>query len=334
MSASILIIGPSWVGDMVMAQSLFIMLSRRQVQIDVLAPGWSLPIIQRMPQVRHAVEMPLGHGELGLGIRWRLARKLRLNGYDQAIVLPGSFKSALLPWWAGIPRRTGYLGEFRFGLINDRRPLDKALLTQTVQRFVALGMEQPRPELPLIPQPRLKIDSNNLQRLLDKLELSRDRPVLAFMPGAEYGPAKQWPADYFGALALALEKAGYQIWILGSAKDRAVGEQICTLADTRTFNLCGKTTLTDTVDLLSICDKAVTNDSGLMHVAAAVGVHVIALYGSSTPEHTPPLSERKDMLYLALECSPCFQRTCPLGHYHCLRHIAVEQVLSLCLGSS
>ncbi len=328
MPNKILIVGPSWVGDMVMAQSLFMTLKRQQpdVELHVLAPGWSLPILQRMPQVHKAVEMPVGHGELGLRTRWKLAKTLKKVGYDQAIVLPGSFKSALIPFWAGISRRTGYRGEFRFGLINDMRPLDKSLLTQTVQRFVALAMESSA--IPSIPQPQLEVDHDNLKRLTEKLNL--DQPAIAFMPGAEYGLAKQWPTEYFGALGLQLNQAGYQVWVLGSAKEQNLGAEICSQTGPNTLNLCGKTSLTDVVDLLSICKSIVTNDSGLLHIAAAVGTHVIALYGSSTPDHTPPLTEQKDVLYLNLECSPCFQRTCPLEHYNCLRLISVEQVLELC----
>ena len=330
MTKKILIVGPSWVGDMVMAQSLFITLKQQQpdVELHVLAPGWSLPILQRMPQVHKAVEMPLGHGELKLSTRWKLAKTLKKTGYGQAIILPGSLKSALVPYWAGIPRRTGYRGEFRFGLINDMRPLDKSILTQTVQRFVALAMKSSA--IPSIPQPRLEVDHDNLKRLTEKLNLNLDQPTIAFMPGAEYGLAKQWPTEYFGSLGSQLNQAGYQAWVLGSAKDQDLGEEICTHSGPNTLSLCGKTRLTDVVDLLSACKSVVTNDSGLLHIAAAVGTHVIALYGSSTPDHTPPLTEQKDVLYLNLECSPCFQRTCPLEHYNCLRLITVEQVLDLC----
>jgi heptosyltransferase-2 len=326
----ILVVGPSWVGDMVMAQSLFMTLQTRHpgAQIDVLAPQWSLPILERMPQVRRGIAMPLGHGQFGLRTRWQLGRELAREGYDQAIVLPGSLKSALVPWFAGIQKRTGFTGEMRYGLLNDRRDLDKTVLPMTVQRFVALGLPPASGQTPPCPTPRLAANAANSARLPGKLGLSTHRPVIAFMPGAEYGPAKQWPAPHFAQLAKDLIVQGHQIWILGSAKDHDIAEQIAlAAASTHIHNLCGKTQLADVVDLLSICNAAVSNDSGLMHVAAALGIPLVALYGSSDPKHTPPLSPNAHVLYLGLECSPCFKRQCPLGHTRCLQEITPDLVL-------
>lgn len=329
MTQKVLVVGPAWVGDMVMAQSLFITLKRQNpdVLIDVLAPGWSLPLIARMPEVRKGIEMPVGHGEFGFGKLRRLGISLRNEQYDRAIVLPRKLKAALVPWFARIPRRTGFRGESRYGLINDMRPLDESLLTQTVQRFVALGLEQAPKTVPPIPEPHLQVDATNRARLLIELGLNTDRPTIAFMPGAEYGPAKQWPPEYYAQLAARLAQSGHQVWVMGSAKESALGESIRAASGNTATNLCGRTQLVDTVDLLSLCARAVSNDSGLMHVAAAVGVPLVAIYGSSTPEYTPPLTAAADILYLRLDCSPCFERTCPLGHYNCLRHISVDRVL-------
>jgi heptosyltransferase-2 len=329
MTQKVLVVGPAWVGDMVMAQSLFITLKRQNpdVLIDVLAPGWSLPLIARMPEVRKGIEMPVGHGEFGFGKLRRLGISLRNEQYDRAIVLPRKLKAALVPWFARIPRRTGFRGESRYGLINDMRPLDESLLSQTVQRFVALGLEQAPKTVPPIPEPHLQVDATNRARLLIELGLNTDRPTIAFMPGAEYGPAKQWPPEYYGQLAERLAQNNHQVWVMGSAKESALGESIRAASGNTAVNLCGRTQLVDTVDLLSLCARAVSNDSGLMHVAAAVGVPLVAIYGSSTPEYTPPLTAAADILYLRLDCSPCFERTCPLGHYNCLRHISVDRVL-------
>ncbi|TQV62039.1 MAG: lipopolysaccharide heptosyltransferase II [Halothiobacillaceae bacterium] len=326
---SILIVGPSWVGDMVMAHSLFqtLRLQHPDCVIDVLAPGWSLPLLARMPEVRHGIAMPLGHGELGLGARWRIGRSLR-GQYDQAIILPGSIKSALAPFFAGIPQRTAYRGEHRYGLVNDMRPLDKALLPLTVQRFVALGLPAGSPQLPEYPTPRLRVDASKQQRLIAELGLSLDRPAVAFMPGAEYGPAKQWPLEHFAALARALVAQGKRVWILGSSKDEAAGATIAEQAGEGVLNLCGRTRLEDAIDLLALCEAAVTNDSGLMHVAAALDIPTVALFGSSSPSHTPPLSDKAQVIYLGLDCSPCFKRTCPLGHTRCLADITPERVLN------
>lgn len=324
-AARVLVVGPSWVGDMVMAQSLFMALKQQpDTQVDVLAPGWSLPVLARMPEVRQGIEMPLKHGEIGLGTRWRLGRGLR-GQYDQAIVLPGSLKSALVPFFAGIKQRTAFLGEQRYGLINDIRALDKEVLPMTVQRFVALGQAATDAQPPKIVPPRLRVDTANQQKVLQRLGLTLDKPAVALMPGAEYGPAKQWPLAHFATLARALLTQGKQVWILGSAKDRAAGEAIVQQA-AGAVNVCGHTELVDVIDLLALCDAAVSNDSGLMHIAAAVDTPIIALYGSSTPTHTPPLSSKAQIMYLGLDCSPCFKRECPLGHTHCLVDIHPSMV--------
>ncbi len=324
-----LVVGPAWVGDMVMAQALFKFLRQREPDavIDVLAPAWSAPLIARMPEVRRSVTVPLGHGQLGLATRYRIGRELAGEGYDRAIALPRSLKAALIPFFAQIKQRTGYRGEMRYGLLNDIRPLDKQLLKMVVQRYVALGLDadEPLPPKP-VPRPSLGIDKQNQQRLLGSLALSLDTPVVGFMPGAEYGPAKQWPIEYYGRLAMQLEQAGYQVWQFGSQKDVSVAEQIDEASGGKTTVLCGKTRLEDAIDLIALTQAVVSNDSGLMHVAAALDVPLVALYGSSTPDYTPPLNDNASVLYLGLACSPCFKRRCPYGHTDCLTGIDVEQV--------
>ena len=320
-----LVVGPSWVGDMVMAQSLFRTLREREpaAVVDVLAPQWSLPIIARMPEVRRGIGLPAVHGEFAFGVRRQLGLQLRPESYDHAIILPRSFKSALVPFFANVPLRTGFRGEMRFGLLNDIRQLDRAALDQTVKRFVALGLKPD--EVPHhIPEPRLTVDAANQKALIENYKLDVSRPVVALMPGASYGPAKCWPLNYYALLAEQLVGQGIGVWVLGSAGDRAAGEQI--VGSNAGFNLAGETRLEDTVDLLALCQVAVTNDSGLMHVAAASGTHVIAQYGSSSPDYTPALTQHKTIHYLNLECSPCFKRECPLGHLNCLRNIDVERV--------
>ncbi|GAB4354075.1 MAG: lipopolysaccharide heptosyltransferase II [Gammaproteobacteria bacterium] len=323
-----LVIGPAWVGDMVMAQSLFITLKNRYPAqpIDVVAPAWSLPLLARMPEVRRGIELPVGHGELKLSQRLALGRSLRGAHYHQAIVLPRSFKSALIPWAAKIPHRVGFRGEMRYGLLNDIRPFDKALLARTVQRYVALG--QPRGEAlpPPTPYPELSVDSANQRVLIEKFGLSVDRPIVALLPGAEYGPAKRWPSEYFAALANQLNDKGYVCWVFGSKKEQELGAQIASGAEGGVVNLVGRTELVDVIDLMALCSHAVTNDSGLMHIAAAVGIQVVAIYGSSSPDYTPPLTKRATIHVLELACSPCFERDCRFGHNDCLRRISVDQV--------
>lgn len=324
----VLIVGPSWVGDMVMAQSLYRLLrERRGAALHVVAPGWSLPILARMAEVERGIELAAGHGELALGVRRALGRQLAAEGYAQAIVLPRSAKAALVPFFARVPLRTGFRGEWRYGLLNDLRPLD-ARLNQTVKRFAALGYPRGEWVDEPLPEPRLTSDARNRARLLESLALLPGQPLVALLPGAEYGPAKRWPAERFGEVAAHLIAAGAAVVILGSAKERDLGEEIRALRGAKgARNLCGATTLADAADLLSAAAVAVSNDSGLMHVAAAAGAYVVAIYGSSSPGFTPPLTRAKTVLCLSLPCSPCFARDCPLGHLRCLRDIPAAAVL-------
>jgi len=333
MQTRILVAGPAWVGDMVMAQSLFISLKQQNPEclIDVLAPAWSVPLLERMPQVNQAIELSVGHKQLKFTTRYRIGKQLRNQHYDRAIVLPRSFKSALVPFFARAHKRTGYRGEHRYGLINDMRPLNKQVLQQTVQRYVALGSEQPLDLAPEIPYPQLRIDTTNQQNLLSKLQLNQDKPIIGFMPGAEYGPAKQWPAQYYRELAGQLTMHGYQVWIFGSAKETVLGDEICQ-GNTAVINLCGKTSLVDVIDLIALTHGNVTNDSGLMHIACATGRPVVAIYGSSDPAYTPPLSNTAKIMYQKLECSPCFDRQCRFGHTRCLTEITPQNVLQVLLN--
>ncbi len=326
----ILVVGPSWVGDMVMAQSLFKTLHDKHpdVRLDVLAPGWSLPLLHRMPEVRKGFKVPAGHGQLAFKARLGLGRFLRAQQYAQAVVLPRSWKSALIPFWARVPVRTGFTGEFRYFLINDIRRLDPEILKTTVERFTALGCPNHAPMPPKINYPRLTVDHNQGLVLLRKWGLDSKQPIAGFMPGAEYGPAKQWPLSHFAELARCLSDDGWRVCIFGSHKDSQIGEEITHLSGDRAINMCGRTSLEDAVDLLAQTKVAVTNDSGLMHIAAAVGTRVVAVFGSSSPGYTPPLTPYATVLTADIECRPCFQRRCRFGHYRCLTEIDVQKVIS------
>lgn len=312
---------------MVMAHALVQTVVQRYpaAVVDILAPAWSAPLIERMPHVRRAIPLPLGHGEWGWGVRKRLGRSLRGEGYTQAIVIPRSFKAALVPFFARIPKRTGYLGETRYWLLNDIRKLDKQILDGTAKRYVALGQEPGDPQPPHVPSPRLqaKPDPGLLQRFG-----AGTRITVALMPGAEYGPAKQWPAEHFRSLAAALVANDLQVVVVGSAKERDLGERIASGIN-HVENLCGKTTMTEAIDVLASSRVAVSNDSGLMHVAAAVGCAVVGIYGSSSPVFTPPLTSRATVLWQQLDCSPCFKRTCPLGHTRCLTELPPSRVVEV-----
>ena len=333
----LLIVGPSWIGDMVMAQSLYkLLLSRNPgMRIHVIAPPWSKPILDRMPEVNRAIELDVAHGEAAFGRRRKLGRRLRREGYRQAIVLPRSLKAALVPFFAAVPVRTGFRGEWRFALINDVRRFDPVRLDQTVKRYIALGLPKDADRLPVPPRPLLRTDKDNLRATAGRLGLVLTETAAALMPGAQYGPAKRWPAKRFGALAARLAGAGLQVWVLGSASERDLGEAVRSAAGCDDIvNLCGRTTLADAVDLLAAASVAVTNDSGLMHIAAAADTHVIGLYGSTSPRFTPPLTDRAELLYRDLECSPCFRRRCPLGHFNCMLELSVETVAGAALAAA
>jgi heptosyltransferase II len=335
-SEKILILGPAWVGDMVLAQSLFTTLKQQNpnCQIDVAAPAWTLPLLARMPEVTNAIALPFKHGEFAFCERIRFGKSLRQAAYTQAIILTNSLKSAILPFAANIPRRTGFLGEMRYGLINDIRPLDKAKLPRTVDRFVTLGLAN-NADLPnKLPNPKLIANNENALATLAKLEHKKpSQKVLGLCPGAEYGEAKRWPIEYYAEAAKAALAKGWEVWLFGSEKDVPYTEQINQRTDNSCLDLGGKTKLGEAIDLMALCDTVISNDSGLMHVAAALDKNLIAIFGSSTPHHTPPMNEKSHIEYLGLPCSPCFERTCPLKnpdeHMQCLKKITPESVINL-----
>lgn len=326
----ILIVAPSWVGDMVMAQSLLQMLTEKRptCRIDVLAPTYLEPLLSRMPKVHKFIASPFQHGELNLQKRWHLAKQLQAADYQEAIVLPNSYKSALIPYFARIPRRVGYRGEWRYGVLNQLKQLDAVQTPRMVDQFVKLGLMHdeplptslPDPELvaKVIPQKfwnQLQFDGNNL-----------DKPAVILCPGAEYGPAKRWPSVYFGRLASKCMELGYQVWVVGGKKDSVVAAEILQVTNADVVDLTGKTSLDEVIDIMALATHVVTNDSGLMHIASALSRHVIVIYGSSSPEFTPPLTEHADIIRLSLPCSPCFERTCRLSHMNCLWQITPELV--------
>lgn len=328
-----LVVGPAWVGDMVMAQALIMQLrlDNPNAMIDVLAPTWTLALLQRMPEVNQAIAMPIGHGRLALLERYRMGKQLRKESYDHAIVLPNSLKSALIPFWARIKKRTGFVGEMRYGLLNDVRKLNKEQLPRTIDRFVALGLSKNTIfNAQEVFTPQLQSTPLQQQQSLANLKINyvAKKPVLALCPGAEFGPAKRWPIEHFVAIAQHYLKQGFQVWLFGSNKDNSITSAINAACDNQCLNLAGKTTLGEAIDLLALSNAVITNDSGLMHIACALNRPVVAIYGSSSPGFTPPLNEKAKILSLTLACSPCFQRECPLQHLNCLRLLLPETVIT------
>lgn len=325
----ILIIAPSWVGDCMLMQPMLHRLRQRHpdARIDVLAPPWTEKLLRLMPEIHDVLTNPFPHGEFALSARRRLGVQLREVNYDQAIVLPNSWKSALVPFFAGIPLRTGFVGELRYGLLNDARKLDKQKLPLMVERFAQLA-EAPLDQISRpLPSPRLQVSDQQRSQTLAKFGLTLDKPVTAFCPGAEYGPAKRWPPQYYAELAQHLRAQGHAVWLIGSPKDKEVADKIVAMGNEPCRNLCGVTDLAEAIALLSCADLVVSNDSGLMHIAAALDRPLLAIFGSSSPQFTPPLSDKAQVLKLDLPCSPCFKRECPLGHFNCMIKLPPKQVV-------
>ncbi|MBC7453457.1 MAG: lipopolysaccharide heptosyltransferase II [Massilia sp.] len=332
--ARTLVISPNWIGDAVMAQPLL-----RQLKavhpgraIDVLAPPSVAPVWRAMAEVDSVLETPFRHGALQLRERWKYARMLRARGYADAYVLPNTLKYALIPWLAGIALRVGYKGEQRYGLIN-RMHHDSVPPRPMVAFYAALAQApQAAPSAEPGP-PRLQASGAQIAAANARAGIALDRPLLVFAPGAEFGVAKRWPARHFAALARSAFEADprTQLALLGSPKDKPACNDIAALigsdagagfgAAATVFNLAGATSLDEAIALLARADAVVANDSGLMHIASALNRPVIALYGPTDPEHAPPLSDVAAALSLRLACAPCRQRTCPLGHHHCMEQL-------------
>lgn len=302
-----------------------------EAQIDVLSPSHTAPLLTRMPEVDDTHIMDIKHGTLDLASRRRVARDLKTRQYDQAIVLQRSAKAALVPWLAGIRQRTGQRGEPRFGLINDARRLDKSRYPLKAEHYALLGLPRDGDPLPPIRYPRLRMDADNQNILIEKLALDIHRPIAGFAPGAAFGTAKQWPARHYASLARALDERGWACWVFGGKGDHELAAQICAAAPRHSVDLTGRTQLVDVVDLAALSTQFVGNDTGITHIAAAAADSVIGLYGSTDPDYAPPLSPVSQRLWRGMDCSPCRKRECPLSHHACLEDMLVSDVLTACL---
>ena len=324
----ILLVGPSWVGDMVMAASLVAAIRARFPgrPVDVLAPPAALPIATLIEGVRNAIPLGFGHGQFGLTGRWKIGRSLKSAGYGTAIVLPRAFKAAIPPFAARIPERIGYAAEGRSILLTDARNDADRKTARTIDRFVALA--GPAGQSPVSPRPRLQQPDVGPADLAGRFGLASDRPVLGLCPGAEYGPAKQWPAAKFAALAQLAVEAGYRVRLFGGPKDKTISAEIARLAGVPVDDLSGKTSLIEAAALLGRCDAVVSNDSGLMHVAGALDRPLVVVYGSSSEAMTPPTAPNAEVVSIELSCRPCFKRECPLGTLACLEGIEAQRVFA------
>tara|TARA_B100001765_G_scaffold150127_1_gene96268 strand:- start:2048 stop:3142 length:1095 start_codon:yes stop_codon:yes gene_type:complete len=355
----ILIVGPSWVGDAVISQSLYkvIHLKSEDTTIDVLAPKWTIDIFERMAEVSETILAPFGHGDFKPKERAELGKRLKDKEYDQAIILPNSLKSSLVPFFADIPIRTGWKGEMRYFLLNDIRKLNKNTHPRMVDRFVALGLKD-SDQLPSdIPYPTLLGNENNTYRLSESHGFPPNSltPIISLCPGAEFGPSKRWPSEYYAEVAKEFLSKGWNVVLLGSLNDVPIGKEIekylpeelpmealeygdqkpnlnrpnsTQIHDTHFFNLIGKTKLVDAVDILKVSELVVSNDSGLMHIAASVDVPLIALYGPTSPEFTPPLSNKAKVIKKSEGFTKLRSGDLEGGYHQSLKDIKPKEVLA------
>lgn len=329
----ILIIGPSWVGDSVMAQTLYKCLKKEEPNctIDVISPSWTLPIIQRMPEISESISSPFLHGDIKILSRYKFGKSFQKAGYERSITLANSLKSSLIPFFAKIPIRTGWLGEMRYGLLNDIRKLEPKRDYLMIEKFALLSSKETEISLENLNYPSLEINFDNQKEKLDLFQIDTNLPCLAICPGAEFGPSKKWPAEYYSEVAEVYIRNGWNVLCLGSLNDKETGNKIESFQgldeENRFYNLIGETSLVDAVDLLAYCKRVVTNDSGLMHIAAAVGTPLVALYGPSSPEFTPPLTKRKKILRKIDGYEKIRKGDSEDGYHHSLLSIKPSEVI-------
>lgn len=345
MAFKILIIAPSWLGDIIMSQSLFKVLKQQhpKAQLCIYAPTYAHSILKRMDEIDEILTNPFAHKEFNLSKRYSEGRRLQAMDFTQAYILPNSFKSALIPFFAHIKERIGFKGESRYIVLNCMRH-DKKSFTRMVERYVALAHINDEKvvdshTLPAFPYPSLHVhdlSTDEYQNLgLTAPNSADSRPWIALGCGANYGPSKLWPVEYFATVSAHFIAQGFAILAIGSAKDQDTITKIAATLQKHAPNamphfhdLSGKTNLTTALDLVGHCHAAVCNDSGLMHTVAAADVPQICIFGSTSTKYTPPLSKKAICIESTQPCHPCFARTCKYGTYQCQKEITPEQVIS------
>ena len=332
----ILVIAPNWIGDAVMSQPLLaaIKASYPHAVIDVLATPWVAPVYRACSEVAELIEADLRPGQLQWGLRRALAAQIKKRNYASCYVLPNSLKSALIPWLANIPVRIGYQGELRRLLLTETKANSpKTQRIPMVEHYANLCVPSRNSDAAMR-VPQLSPTASALETVRTRLQAAgiQTNALVVLCPGAEYGPSKRWPAAHFAALTQSIlnAKPTASVVLLGSPSDRAVGDAIISAAapNSRIFNWCGETSLDEAIAVIGMCSHVVSNDSGLMHIGAALQVPQVAIFGSSDPSHTPPNSTKAIIISLHLPCSPCHQRECPLGHLNCLNQISPERVFA------
>jgi heptosyltransferase-2 len=331
----LLVIAPNWIGDALMAAPLMARLKHpsEDTHLCVLAPSAVAGVLRHLPVIDEVIESPWPHGGAQLLSRIAMSRRIAKLKFDMAVILPNSFKSALVPWFARIPLRIGYLGESRRGLLSRWLPNHSTAkpMREHYLDLAELLAPSPPEHANVVSAPRLSVSAGAIARIRERFAIDATRPLAVFCPGAEFGPAKRWPAEHFAELAKSLwiRDPTLQIALAGSAGDTEAGAAIARLADAPLILTIGKTSIEDAIALLAAADFVISNDSGLMHVAAALDRPQVDLYGSTDPSHTPPQSDKARVLWLHPPCSPCFARVCPLGHMRCLNELTPDLVLAV-----
>jgi heptosyltransferase-2 len=330
----ILIVPYMWIGDFVRCHSVVRLLNARfpDRPVDVLTTAMVAPLLDYMPGVRNGIVFDLPRKRLAWSLHRALAARLRAESYGHALIMPRTWKAALAPTLARIPIRTGFVGEMRFGLINDLRPGEKAL-PRMVDRCAALALPKGAPLPADWPYPQLVVPREEVSRWRERMGLTDARPVAVVAPGA-VGPSKRWPAAAYAQLAGQLCEQGFSVWVIGGPQEKELAAEIGAAAPSRCRDLTGAD-LRNAILALAAADVAVSNDSGLLHVAAAIGTPSIGIFGPTSPWHWAPLNPLAAVIEPKTDvpCRPCHKPTCRFGHHRCMRDIPAEQVAAAVLAA-
>lgn len=321
----ILLVPYVWIGDFVRCHTVVRVLKERWPNrpIDILTTKLCAPLVDYMPGVHKGIVEDLPRGRLAIGRQRALASRLRAENYGTALVMPRTWKSVLAPFFAGIPERVGFIGEMRFGLLNDVRRGEKAL-PRMVDRCAALALPA-NTKIPTDwPVPQLVVARDEAARWRHANNLG-DRPAVALAPGA-VGPSKRW--SYFADTAKQLADNGYDVWILGGPAETQIAAELVAAGGPRVRDLTGND-LRNAVLALANARAAISNDSGLLHVAAAIGTPSIGIFGPTSPWHWAPLNPIEAAIETKTDvpCRPCHKPVCYMLHHRCMRDIAAAQVM-------
>ncbi|MDR3467827.1 MAG: lipopolysaccharide heptosyltransferase II [Xanthobacteraceae bacterium] len=326
----ILVVPYMWIGDFVRGHTVVRVLKQRWPNrpVDMLTTTLCAPLVDYMPGVRQGIVWDLPRGRLALKQQRALAERLRAQNYGTALVMPRTWKAALAPVFAGIPERVGFVGEVRFGLINDWRWGEKAL-PRMIDRKVALALPPGTAMATEWPVPQLTVPAAEIAawRAAHGLGLT---PAIALAPGS-VGSGKRWPR--YAEAARLLAARGFEVWVVGGPGEKALAADIVAAGGPSVRDLTG-TDLRNGVLALAAARLAISNDSGLMHVAAAIGTPTMAIFGPTSPYHWAPLNELAAIVQTRtrVPCQPCHRPVCTMNDHRCMTEIAADEVVEIAAG--